>query len=84
MACETRVKRSHKHSAASSIQFVTCPDPRRVESYLKSTIDFSDTIQYGNQVCYPFYRFFNLKLKSSDCMLSNEDVVLALKPRKCI
>ena len=44
----------HKHR---SIQFVTCPDPRRVESYLK------DTIQDGIQVCYP------PKLKSSECML---------------
>ena len=69
------VKRSHKHSAISSEQFVTCPNPKRVESYLKSTIDFSDTIQDGDQVCYPCYKFFNQKLKSSECMLSNEDVV---------
>ena len=73
------VKRRHKHSTTSSVQFVTCPDPRRVESYLKSTLDFSDTIQDGDQVCYPCYKFFNLKLKSSECMLSNEDVVLAKK-----
>ena len=53
------VKRSHKHSATSSVQFVTCPDRKRVESYLKSTIDFSDTIQDGDQVCYPCYKFFN-------------------------
>ena len=45
--------------------------PGRVESYLKS----SDTIQDGDQVCYPCYKFFNLKLKFSECMLSNEDVV---------
>ena len=77
-----RVKRSHKHSVTSSVQFVTCPDPRRVESYLKSTIDFSDTIQDGDQVCFQCYRFFNQKLKSSECMLSNEDVVLALKAKK--
>ena len=33
-------------------------------------------------MCYPSYKFFNLKLKSSECMLSNEDVVLALKAKK--
>ena len=55
------VKRRHKHSATSSVQFVTCPDPRRVDSYDR------------DQVCYPCYKFFNQKLKSSECMLSNED-----------
>ena len=42
-----RVRR-HKHSATSYVHFVTCPNPER---YLKSTIDFSDTIQDGDQVC---------------------------------
>ena len=36
-------------------------------------------IQDDDQVCYTCYTFFNLKLKSSECMLSNEDVVLAKK-----
>ena len=68
VCCE--VKRRHKHSTTSSVQFVTCPNPKRVESYLKSTIDFSYTVQDGDQVCYPCYKFFN------------EDVVLALKAKK--
>ena len=33
-------------------------------------------------MCYPCYKFFNQKLKSSECMLCNEDVVLVLKAKK--
>ena len=62
------VKRRHEHSATLSVNFVTCPDPKRVESYLKSAVGFSDTIQDGDQVCYLCYKFFNKKLKTSECI----------------
>ena len=49
------VKRRHEHSATLSVNFVTCPDPKQVESYLRSAVGFSDTIQDGDQVCYLCY-----------------------------
>ena len=70
------------YSATLSVNFVTCPDPKRVESYLKSAVGFSDTIQDGDQVCYPCYKYVNKKLKTSECILSSEDIVLELKAKQ--
>ena len=53
-----------------------------MESYLRDTIAFSENIQYGDQICYPCYRFFNQMLKSDVCMLSSGDIVLELKVKK--
>ena len=72
------VKRRH---STSVITFITCPSPILVESYLRETIDFCDTIQEGDQVCYSCYKFLNGKLKSCECMLSDKDIVLALKSK---
>ena len=69
----------HRHSSHS---FVSCPDPKRVESYLRDTIAFSENIQCGDQVCYPCYKSFNQMLKSDVCMLSSEDIVLQMKAKK--
>ena len=81
--CVYGVKHRHEHSATLSVNFVTCPDPkRRVESYLRSAVGFSDTIQNGDQVCYLCYKFFNKKLKTSECILSGEDIVLELKAKQ--
>ena len=38
----------------------TCPDTKRAESFLKDTIDFSDSIENGDLVCYACYKFFQL------------------------
>ena len=78
------VERRHEHSATLSVNFVTCPDPKRVESYLKSAVGFSDTIQDGNKVCYLCYKYFNKKLKTSECILSSEDIVLELKAKQVL
>ena len=59
------VKRRHEHSATLSVNFVTCPDPKRVESYLKSAVG---SIQDGDQVCYLCHKLFNKKLKTSECI----------------
>ena len=62
--------------------FVSCPDPKRVESFLWDTIAFNDSIKDSDQVCYACYKFFNQMLKSDVCMLSSEDIVLELKAKK--
>ena len=66
----------------SKCNFISRPDLKRVESFLRDTISFSDSIQCGDQVCYPCYKFFNQMLKSDVCMLSSEDIVLELKAKK--
>ena len=33
------------------VTFITCPDPKWVESYLKETVVFIGTIQDGNPSC---------------------------------
>ena len=68
-------------SRNSNHNFISCPDHKRVESYLWDTIAFSESIQDGDQICYPCYRFFNQMLKSDVCMLSNEDIVLELRAK---
>ena len=68
--------RNSKHN------FISCPDPKRVESFLRDTIAFSDSIQCGDQVCYPCYKFFNQMLKSDVHMLSSDDIVLELKAKR--
>ena len=59
--------------------FVTSSESNQIESYIRNTVDFSDTIQDGYQVCYQCNKFFNLKLMSNKCMLSSEDIVLKFK-----
>ena len=54
----------------------------RVESYLRDTIAFDESIEYGDQICYPCYKFFNQMLKSDVWMLSSGDVVLELEAKK--
>ena len=43
----------------SKHNFVSCPDPKRVEPCLRDTIAFSENIQCSDQVCYPYNKFFN-------------------------
>ena len=62
--------------------FISCPDPKRIESFLPDTIAFSDSIKDGDQICYPCYKFFEQMLKSDVCMLASEDIVLRLKAKK--
>ena len=62
--------------------FISCPEPKRVESYLWDTITYGETIQNGDQVCYLCYKFFNQMLKLDVCMLSSEDIALELKAKK--
>ena len=73
-ACRTcGVKRRHIHSArVSTINLVTCPDPKWVESFLKDNVEFSDTIREGDQICYTCYKFINQILNSDVCMLSSD------------
>ena len=64
------------------VVFFTCPNPKRIESYLRDTIEFSASIQDGDLVCYSCYKFFNQMLKSDVCMLASKDIVLELKAKK--
>ena len=65
--------------------FISCPEPKKVESYLRVTIAFCENIQYGDQICHPCYKFFNQMLKLDDvCMLSSGDIVLELKAKEKI
>ena len=54
--------------------FVTSSESNQIESYIRNTVDFSDTIQDGYQV-------FNQTLMSNECMLSSEDIVLKFKAK---
>ena len=65
----------------STATFITCPSPDLVESYLRETIDFCDTIQEGDLVYYSCYKFLNGKLKSGECMLSSQDIILKLEAK---
>ena len=63
--------------------FISCPEPKKVESYLRDAIAFCENIQYGDQILrYPCYKFFNQILKSDVCMLSSGYIVLELKAKK--
>jgi hypothetical protein len=45
-----------------SHSFVSCPDPKRVKSYLRDTVVFSESISNDDQICYPCYKYFNQML----------------------
>lgn len=66
-------------SRNSSYNFISCPDPKRVDSYLRDTIVFNGSIHDGDQICFTCYKFFNQMLKSDVCML---DIVLELRAKK--
>ena len=42
--------------------FITSSESNQIESYIRNTVDFSDTIQDGYQVCYQCNKFFNQSL----------------------
>ena len=58
--------------------FVTSSESNQIESYIRITVDYNDTIQEG---CYQCNKFFNQKLMSNECMLSSEDIVLKFKAK---
>ena len=67
-----------KHAKESARRFLSCPDPKKVESYLKDTTGVDICLQDGDLICY---RFCTSMLKSDVCMLSSGDIVSELETK---
>lgn len=78
IACRTcGVKRKH-----DKCKFLSCPDPKKVESYLHDTTGFVSNLTKDDQICHTCYRFFTCLLKSDVCMLSSEHIVSELQSKQ--
>ncbi len=71
-------KRKHERILSASLRFVTCPEPKKVESFLQETADFNSSHGDDDLICYSCYKYVNLVLRSNVCMLSSEAVVQEL------
>ena len=61
--------------------FLSCPNSENVE-YLRDTIEFSESIQDSDLICYACYKFYDQMLKSDVCMLASKDIILKSKAKK--
>ena len=60
---------------------MSCPAPKKVESYLHETAGFVGSLTESDQICHTCYKFFTHLLKSDVCMLSGEDIVCEIQSK---
>ncbi len=76
-------KRRHKYgSSASAKEFVLCPNPLFVESFLHNTIGLETHINNGDLLCFNCYKYVNSILNSEECTLSNETILEELNMKE--
>ena len=51
-----------KHAKESARRFLSCPDPKKVESYLKDTTGVDICLRDGDLICYSCYRFCTIPI----------------------
>ena len=78
--CGTKQKRSHVSLAAK--RFLPCPEPQKVELFLKESTQFEGCLGDGDLVCSQCYRYFTALIKLNVCTLSSEAVVKELKQKQ--
>lgn len=70
-------RKHHKYTAAQ--RFSPCPNPKKVEAYLRDTAGYTDKISENDLLCYNWYKYLSQLLKSDVCMLSSDDVLQELE-----
>ena len=73
------VKREHKRGSVR--KFVSCPEPKKLESYLKDTTGYASSLKEHDLVCHMCYKFFTRMLKCDVCTLSSEAIVSELQTK---
>ena len=68
------VKRKHEHKEMTSQRFLPCPEPQKVEAYLREALD-ADSFFGGDLVCYSCYRYCQQILTSEACTFSSEVII---------
>ena len=83
-SCGTKQKCVYHESAAATAGkcFLPCPEPQRVELFLKETTQFEGCLREGDLVCSQCYRYFTGLMKLDVCTLSSEAVVKELKQKQ--
>ena len=83
-SCGTKQKCVYHESAAATAGkcFLPCPEPQRVELFLKETTQFEGCLREGDLVCSQCYRYFTGLMKLDVCTLSSEAVVKELKHKQ--
>ena len=80
MSCKVcGTKRKHTSSTSSAQRFLPCPEPQRVETFLKETVDHDCSLSAGDLVCYFCYKYCRHILETNDCMLSSDEILNQLK-----
>ena len=67
------MKRKHEHKDMTSQRFVPCPEPQKVEAYLREALDAE--LFGGDLVCYSCYRYCQQILTSEACTFSSEVII---------
>lgn len=61
------------HKQTQTWRFVACPEPKRIESYLRESADFDCSLTDCDMVCYSCYKYCKQILSSGVCTMSSED-----------
>ena len=76
------VKRKHEHRASSTQRFHACPEPKKVESFLKETLNLECFLSDGELVCHSCYIYCKYILETENCMLSSDEIVKELQEKQ--
>ena len=83
MSCNVcGVRRKHEHTTSSVQRFIPCPEPHKVETFLKETLDHDCSLSAGDLVCYSCYKYCKHILETEDCLLSSDEILNELKQKE--
>ena len=61
---------------------MSCPDPERVSSFLKTITGSDACVGEGDLICSMCYKYFSQLLQSGVCMLSSDDIIYKLRTKR--
>ena len=83
MSCKVcGMKRKHTSSTSNAQRFLPCPEPQKVETFLKETVDHECSLSARDLVCYSCYKYCRHILETNDCMLSSDEILNQLKQKE--
>ncbi len=72
--CNMKQVRRH-HSESDSAHFLLCPEPARIEVYLRDAVGFSGSLSETDRVCPACFKYCKRLLRSGSSVLCSESVV---------
>ena len=71
-----------KHENGTVCKLMSCPDPERVSSFLKTITGSDACVGEGDLICSMCYKYFSQLLQSGVCMLSSDDIIYKLRTKR--